>query len=123
MRFLNDPQSPINFNRLEILRARGRLPLKVVTKLVAPALKELHIEANAQHFTSIYELQHLFEPHCQHIYALLPIAVSEEPEWATDLSDLVQQCTRIKSLYISNWMEEDCKVFISGHDGLVLYAQ
>ena len=119
-----DPHPPINFNRLQILRARGSLPWSLVCKLVAPALKELHIKANVHHVTSICELQDLFEPHCQHIYALLPISVSRwETDWATNLSILVQKCTRIKSLHIYKWMEEECKEFMSRHNDVVLHVQ
>jgi len=117
-------ERPICFKHLQILRVRGPLPLRVATKLMAPALKELHIEANPLHRTSIYELKDLFEPHCQHIYALLPMAVSSgQPAWATYLSDLVQKCTRIKSLHISKWMENECKKFISLYKDVLHYVQ
>ena len=115
---------PINLEHLQILRARGYIPPWVLIKLVAPALKELHLEANADHYTPIYSLHYLLDPFCQHIHALLPVAVAaKEPDWATKLSDLVQKCTRIKSLDISRWMEEECKKFMSGHDGIFLQVQ
>ena len=51
------------------------------------------------------------------------MAVSaKEPEWATNLSKLVKKCIRIKSLYISRWMEEECKKFVSGQ-AVVLHIQ
>ena len=113
---------PINLKQLQILRTRGDIPPWVLIKLVAPALKELHLKANADHFTSIYSLQYLLDPLCQHIHALLPEPVStEEPDWATNLSKLVQKCARIKSLYISQWMERECKEFMS--DDVVLHVQ
>jgi hypothetical protein len=115
----------VNFKRLQILRTYGSVPPEILSKLVAPALEELHIKENIQHFTPIDSLQKsFFEPHCQHIYALLPKAVSaKEREWATNLSKLVQKCTRINSLYISKWMKEECEKFISGGDDVVLHVQ
>ena len=111
------------FKHLQILRVHGHIPSWVVSKLVAPALKELHTKANADHLTSIYALES-FEPHCQHLYALLPKPVSaKEPEWATNLSRLVQKCTRITSLYISKWMEEECRRFMNGRSNAVLHVQ
>jgi hypothetical protein len=122
--FHYDPQPRITFNRLHILRVHGYTPPGVLTHLVAPALKELHIKANAKHLTSMYGLRHSFEPHCQHLHAVLPSAVSTaEPEWATDLLMLVQKCTKIRTLYISKWMEKKCKKFMSNHDDVVLHVQ
>jgi hypothetical protein len=123
-----DLQPPINLKHLQILRVHGDIPSCVLTKLVAPALQELHIKTNAEHSTSIYVLQLSFEPHCQHIHALLPITISatisaEEPEWATNLSRLVQKCTRIESLYISKWMKKECKKILSGRKDIVLRVQ
>jgi hypothetical protein len=107
---------PISFKHLRILRAHGHIPPEVLIKLVAPALEELHLKSNTEHFTSIDSLQNSFNPFCWYIYALLPKAVSaKEPEWATNLSKLVQKCTRIKSLYLSKWMEEECKNILSDH--------
>jgi len=122
---VNDgPQSSINFNRLQILRAHGYIPTWVMAKLVAPALKDMHIKADVAHLTPIDALQHFSEPHCQYIHALLPMGVSaEEPEWATNLSNIVQKCTRIKSLYISKWMEKKCKKFLRGRNDVVLHVQ
>jgi hypothetical protein len=118
-----DSELPIIFEHLQIFRVRGYIPPGVFTKIVAPALKELHLEANDKHLTSILSLLNSFEPHCQYIHALLPKAVStEEPEWATNLSKLVRKCTRIQSLYISKWMEEECKKFTSGSE-VVLHVQ
>ena len=118
-----DSQVPIHFGHLHILRAHGCIPPKILSKLIAPALEELHLKANAVNMTSIVALQTSFNPLCQYIHALLPSAVSaEEPEWATNLSKLVQKCTRIRSLHISRWMEEECKEFISGQD-VVLHVQ
>ena len=114
---------PINLEHLQILRARGYIPPWVLIKLVTPDLKELHLEANAYYFTSLDSLEYLLDPHCQHIHALLPEAVAAEREWATNLSKLVQRCTRIKSLYISQWMEGECKEFMSGYDNVVLHVQ
>ena len=111
------------FEHLNILRLHGCIPSRVLTSLVAPALEELHIKANARNFTSIYPLQTSFNPLCQYLLALLPEAVSSaEPEWATNLSRLVQKCTRIRSLHISRWMEEECKIFMSSQD-VILHIQ
>ena len=114
---------PLNFETLRILRAHGCIPPELLTKLVAPALEELHLKANTDNTTSIDALQNSFNPLCEHIHALLPMAVSaKEPEWATNLSKLVKKCIRIKSLYISRWMEEECKKFVSGQ-AVVLHIQ
>ena len=118
-----DSQAPIHFGHLHILRAHGCIPPTILSKLVAPALEELHLKANAVNMTSIDALQTSFNPLCQYIHALLPKAISaQEPEWATNLSKLVQKCTRIRSLHISRWMEKECKKFISGQD-VVLHVQ
>ena len=123
LEFIVDSRLPIIFEHLNILRVHGCIPSAILTKLVAPALEELHIKANAHNITSIYPLQTSFNPLCQYILALLPEAVSTaEPEWAANLSKLVQNCTRIKSLYISRWMEEECKKFMSGQD-VILHIQ
>ena len=115
--------APVLFAHLHILRARGCIPPKILSKLVAPALEELHLKANAHNITSIDALQISSNPLCQYIHVLLPMAVSaQEPEWATNLSKLVQRGNRIRSLHISRWMEGECKKFISGQ-GIVLYVQ
>ena len=114
---------PIIFEHLHILRVRGGIPPELLNKLAAPALEELHLEANANDTTSIDALQTSFDPLCLYVHALLPEAVSaREPEWATNLSKLVQRCTRITSLHISRWMEEECEIFLSGQD-VVLHVQ
>jgi hypothetical protein len=119
--FGDTPKLAVNFKCLQILRAHGYVPPEILSKLVAPALEELHIKGN---ITSIDSLQKSFEPHCQHLYALLPMAVSaKDPEWATNLSRLVQKCTRINSLYISKWMKKECKKFISRRNGVILHVQ
>ena len=121
--FGENPKLPVILKNLHILRAHGGVPNEVLTNLVAPALEELHLKANADNVTSIDSLQHLFKPLCWHIHALLPEAVSaKEPKWATKLSNLVQMCTRIKSLYISRWMEEECKKSL-GPQVVVLHVQ
>ena len=115
--------APVLFEHLHIFRAHGCIPQAILRKLVAPALEELHLEANACNGTSIYALRTSFTPLCQDIRALLPMAVSaKEPRWAIELSLLVKKCIRIRSLYISRWMEEECKKFISGQ-GVVLHVQ
>ena len=118
-----ESQAPVLFEHLHKLRAHGRILPEILSKLVAPALEELHLEANAYNITSIDALQTSFNPRCQYIHALLPMAVSVmEPEWATSLSRLVHKCTRIRSLHISRWMKEESKKFTSGQD-LVLHVQ
>ena len=110
----------INFRHLHILRAHGCIPPEVLTRLVAPALEEVRITANAHNRTSIDTLQTSFNPLCLDIHALLPRAVAtEEPEWAVNLSKLVQKCTRIRSVYISRWMEEECRKFMSGQQAVL----
>ena len=115
------PLLPVTFKNLHILRVHGRIPHEVLTMLVAPALEELHLKkANTDNMTSIAALQSSFNSLCRYIHAFLPKAVAaEEPEWAQKLSKLVQECTRIKSLYISRWMEEECKKFLIGQDVVV----
>jgi len=111
---------PIHFRLLHILRAHGCIPPKVLTRLVAPALEEVHLTANAHNRTSIDTLQTSFNPLCLDIHALLPKAVAaEEPKWAENLSKLVQKCTRIRSVYISRWMEEECRKFMSGQHAIL----
>ena len=120
--FGENPKLPVLLKNLHILRAHGGVPNGVLTNLVAPALEELHLKANSDNVTSIDSLQNLFEPLCWFIHALLPEAISaKEPKWATKLSNLVQKCTRIKSLYISRWMEEECKKYLSPQ--VVLHVQ
>jgi hypothetical protein len=116
-------EQPIHLSHLEILRTQGYIPPLLLTKLVTPALKGLHLKANAEHFTSLAALQDLSKPFCQYIHAPFPEAVSTtEPGWATYLSRFVKKCIRIKVLYISKWMEEECKKFMSG-SGHVLCVQ
>ena len=118
-----NPELPVIFEKLHILRAHGRIPHEVLTMLVAPALEELHLKASTSNTTSVDALQNSSHPLCRSIHALLPSAVSaEEPEWATNLSKLVRKCTRIESLYISRWMEEECKKLLSDQD-VVLHIQ
>ena len=118
-----DPQLPVVFNNLHILRAHGCIPHQLLTKLVAPALEELHLEANADNDTSIHALQDSFNPLCRCIHAHLPRTVSyKEPEWAINLSKLVQKCTRVESLYISRWMEEQFMECLGGQN-VVLHVQ
>ena len=118
-----NPQLPVVFNNLHILRAHGRIPHEVLTMLVAPALEELHLKANTSNMTSIDALQTSFHSLCRYIHALLPNAVSaEEPEWATNLSNLVRECPMIESLYISRWMEEECRKLLSDQ-GVVLHIR
>ncbi len=118
-----DPQLPVTFEKLHIIRVHGRIPPAFLTKLVAPALEEVHLEADTDNMTSIDAVQTSCVPLCRYIHALLPEAVSaKEPEWATKLSKLVQKCTRIESLYISRWMEEECQKSLIGQD-VVLHVQ
>src|SRR5258706_15158421 len=118
-----DSKLSVIFENIHILRAHGPIPHEVMTVLVAPALEELHLMANTHNTTPIDSLQTLFNPLCRYIHALLPEDVSAtEPEWATNLSKLVQKCTRIESLYISRWMEEECKKSLSGQD-VILHVQ
>lgn len=108
-------QPPVQFQYLQILRTHGNVPLWVIATVVAPALEVLHIKGGAEHATSIYELSWPSGFSCSHIYALLPKAASmRDPAWYFYLSRLVRQCTKLKTLHISKWMEVKCKRFISG---------
>ena len=115
-------QLPVQLHYLQILRVHGAIPTEVFDRLAAPSLEELHIEANALHLTSIAALSESFEPLCLHLHALLPETVSiESPRWPADLSWLVKECTRLENLYISKWMEEECKRFTE-HSEVVLHV-
>ena len=112
----------VQFQHLQILRVRGDVPSEVFSKLVAPALKELHIQGGAEDMESIEKLSRSFEPLCLHLHALLPERISRQnPKWATFFSELVQKCTRLEALYISKWMEEECKKF-TDHSKVVLHV-
>jgi hypothetical protein len=103
---------PVQFEYLRILGVHGTIPREILTRVVAPALEELHIEANSLHLTSIDELVISFKPLYLRLYALLPEGISVgDPMWATPFSELVEKCTRLEALYISKWMEEKCKRF------------
>ena len=116
-----ESQGPVEFQYLQFLRVRGCIPSEVLTCVVAPILEELHIKANTFHRTSIATLRYYSEPHCRHLHAHLPEAVSvEEPHWAEAFAVLVGEYTRLKTLHISKWMEEKCQKFI-GHYDIVLY--
>ena len=116
-----ESQLKVQFQYLQILRVCGDIPPKILTCLVAPALEELHIKANTLHRTPIATLRYYSELLCQHLYARLPEAVSvEEPHWAEAFTGLVEKCTRLKTLHISKWMEEECQKFV-GHYNIVLY--
>ena len=110
------------FQHLQTLRIRGSLPPELLTLLVAHALEALHIEANDFGLTSTDTLRDSFSSLCLHLYALLPqIVYHKEPEWATNLSKYVEKCTRIETLFVSKWMEEECIKFL-GHTNVVLHA-
>ena len=112
-----DSQRPIQFKNLQILRAHGDIPSEIFTELVAPSLEELHIKGDAKNFTPVAAI--LYSPGllCSHLYALLPEAVAmNEPEWATDLSRLVQACAKLETLHIPKWMEVECRTFLNGSD-------
>jgi len=104
-----------SFQHLQTLRARGELPSQLLTRFVAPALDALHIEANDMGRTSTAVLRDSFSCLCLHLYALLPEPVTRtEPQWATNLSTLVQKCTRVETLFVSKWMEEECITLLDG---------
>jgi len=108
-----EPAPP--FQHLQTLRIRGYLPPELLTSLVAPALEALHIEANNKGHTSTAVLRDSFSCLCLHLYALLPEPVTRtEPQWATNLSTLVQKCTRVETLFVSKWMEEECITLLDG---------
>ena len=114
--------SRIQFQTLQILRAHGDLPLAVLTGVVAPALQELHIKGGVENFTPIAALSRASRLSFSHLYALLPEVVSMgEPEWAIDLSRLVQGCTKLETLHISKWMEAECKKFINIEDSDIIF--
>lgn len=108
---------PVQINSLRILRVHGYIHSVFLTKLVAPALEELHLKAGSQYWTSISGLESSLNPFCLHLFAFLPKAVAaQEPAWAMNLSKLVQKCTRLETLSISKWMEKECKEFMGGSD-------
>jgi len=103
------------FQHLQTLRFHGMLPRKLLTRVVAPALEALHIEANDFGWMSIGELRDSFRCLCLHLYALLPEPVTrKERQWASELSKLVHKCTRIETLFVSKWMEKECITFLNG---------
>ena len=113
---------PIQFQTLQILRAQGAVPSQVLTRVVAPALQELHIKADAENFTPITALSHASRFSFSHLYALLPEAVSmQEPAWVVGLSWLVRGCTKLETLHISKWMEAECKKFIDIGDSDIIF--
>ena len=115
-------QPAVWFEYLQILRICGAIPSVVFTRLMAPALEELHIQGNAQDMESIEELSNSFEPLCLRLHSLLPERISRRnPMWATFFLKLVQKCTRLEALYISKWMEEECKIF-KDHSTVVLHV-
>jgi hypothetical protein len=110
---VHDSQQPIQFQHLKALRIHGRTPSDVLTRFVAPALEELYINADSVGRTSIAALQSSLEPLCLHLDVLLPTYVSvKEPDWAANLSKLVQRCTWLQTLSISKWMEEEFKNYM-----------
>ena len=110
-----NPRQAPPFHHLQTLRVRGNLPPEFFTRLVAPALESLHIEANNYGSTSTGTLCGSFSSLCLHLYALLPQIVHHiEPQWATHLSGFVRGCTRIETLFVSKWMEEECMSFLDG---------
>ena len=117
-----DSLRPVQFQFLQILRVHGAIPPVVLTRLVAPALEELYIEANALYTTPIKALLSSFGLSCLHLHALLPKGISLcDPTWATFFSKLVQKCPRLETLYISKWMEKECKKF-ADHSTVVLHV-
>ena len=109
------------FQRLQTLRVRGNLPPTLFTGLVAPALETLHIEANDLGMTPTHSLRDSFSSLCLRLYAPLPQIVGHrDPRWATDLSTYVRKCTRIETLVVSKWMEEECRKFL-GRSNVLLH--
>jgi len=110
-----NPKPTPPFQHLQTLRVRGELPPELLTRLVAPALEALHIEADDTGQTSTAVLRDSFSCLCLHLYALLPEPVTRtEPQWATNFSSFVQKCTKIKTLFVSKWMEEECMILLDG---------
>jgi len=115
---------PTVFHYLRILRVHGDVPPIVFTEFLVIGLEELHIKANSDGKTSITALWSSFDSCFRNLYASLPEAISsqeQEPEWATNLSKLAEKCTGLEALYISKWMEEECKNFVDGYN-VVLYV-
>jgi len=114
-RVLLHPEPAPPFQHLQTLRIRGNLPRRLLTRLVAPILESLHIAANEFGWTSINTLSDSFCSLCLHLYVPLPELVTRtEPQWATNLSKYVQKCTRIETIFVSKWMEEECMSFLDG---------
>jgi len=113
----------VDLQYLQILRVHGGVFADRIANFRAPVLEELHFKAGLDGRTAIdlpWAWDH-FELHCLHLYALLPEIVRvTEPKWATYLSWLVLICTGLETLYISKWMEEDCKKFMDDSLHIVL---
>jgi len=113
-------QPALPFQHLQTLRLRGKLPPELLAWVVAPALEALHIEANDFGWTSIDTLCDPLSSLCLHLYVLLPEAVTRiGPPWATNLSRFVLKCTRMETLFVYKWMEEEC-IKLLGHSNVVL---
>jgi len=110
VQIFHNPKPAPPFQHLQTLRVRGKLPPELLTRLMAPALEALHIEANDFGRTV---LRDSFSCLCLHMFALLPEPITRtEPRWATNLSEFVQKCTRIETLFVSKWMEEECMTLL-----------
>ena len=113
--YLAPPTVRIRLGYLQILKVRGDVPENMLLAFLAPALKELHIEANYSGNTAMDAPWDRFELRCLRLYVILPETVrAKEPLWVASLSWVVRQCTRLKTVYISKWMEEECKYFMVG---------
>jgi hypothetical protein len=103
--------SVVHFLHLRTLKVTGTVPMEVLAQLKAPVLEELHIEADHRGNTSILMLHDYFlGPHCSVLYALLPpMIATADPRWSSRLEALANKCSRLEVVYVSGWMEPECK--------------
>jgi hypothetical protein len=108
--YAQEPES-IQLLYLRTLKVSGSVPEGLLRKLDAPVLEELYIEAEYRGYTSLGSLHHYTRDfHCSRLYALLPpIIATLNPEWRIELETLANKCPRLEVVYVSGWMEPECK--------------
>jgi hypothetical protein len=101
----------VHFLHLRTLKVTGTVPKEVLAQLEAPVLEELHIEADHRGNTPILMLHDYFlGSHCSILYALLPpMIATADPQWSSRLEALANKCSQLEVVYISGWMEPECK--------------
>jgi hypothetical protein len=101
----------VHLLHLRTLKLTGTVPKEVLAQLEAPVLEELHIEADHRGNTSILTLHdYSLSSHCSILYASLPPMIATvDPRWSSRLEALTNKCSRLEVVYISGWMEPECK--------------